>query len=65
MRYRRQVKDRHGVWNTSPARFDETMIELVYERIWSSSRQMVRYIDSETGEILTAANVTYDLKGEK
>ena len=52
MRYRRQVKDRHGVWNTSPPRFDEFVIQRVHKMIWASSLRNVRYIDTETGEIL-------------
>ncbi len=65
MRYRRQIKDKHGVWNTSPTRFDESMIELVYKRIWASSLHYVRYIDTETGKILTTENVSYDLTPDK
>jgi len=61
MRYRRQIKDRHGVWNTSPARFDETMIEVIQRRILASSLRIVRYVDADTGEILTTEN----MKGEK
>ncbi len=55
MRYRRQIKDRHGVWNTSPPRFDEAMIQVVQRRIRASSLQNVRYVDTQTGEIMDIA----------